>query len=262
MVPIFHLWLHLEDVFNWFSIYTLLFTFSQARILHLHSTQSVDIFSILPISHLWSRLHLENVRNWCRTCIVLHCRWINCAALQCEQIQNSKTQTIILKILFEVLDLWTLFLQECKTCWQADKVEVRKAEKSNKVKQSREIKQNQTKQRSQTKSNKALPKEESWILSQRPRKCRLPAMHLNLAFDSTLDLPLFVLLHFYMYLIFSNVFLSFLDQTSEIGVATATTQPCLSFNFVSFFFVWFNFVSLFDSALFLCLIQLCFFFFF
>ena len=77
-------------------------------------------------------------------------------------------------------------------------------------------------------------------------------MHLNLAFDSTLDLPLFVLLHFYMYLIFSNVFLSFLDQTSEIGVATATTQT-LPFIQLCFF------ISLFDLTLFICLIQLCFF---
>ena len=55
-------------------------------------------------------------------------------------------------------------------------------------------------------------------------------------------------------------FYLFLDQTSEIGVATATNQPCLSFNFVSFFlcliqlcfFVWLSFVSLFDLTLFLC----------
>ena len=55
-------------------------------------------------------------------------------------------------------------------------------------------------------------------------------------------------------------FYLFLDQTSEIGFTTATTQPCLSFNFVSFFlcliqlcfFVWLSFVSLFDLTLFLC----------
>ena len=155
MVPIFHLWLHLEDVFNWFSIYTLLFTFSQARILHLHSTQSVDIFSILPISHLWSRLHLENVRNWCRTCIVLHCRWINCTALQCEQIQNSKTQTIILKILFWFFGLMNPFPARVQNLLASRQ---RGGMKSREVKQSREIKQSQTKQRSQTKSNKAHPR--------------------------------------------------------------------------------------------------------
>ena len=47
-------------------------------------------------------------------------------------------------------------------------------------------------------------------------------------------------------------FYLFLDQTSEIGVATATTQT-LPFIQLCFF------ISLFDLTLFICLIQLCFF---
>ena len=142
-----------------------------------------------------------------RPALYLQVDQLYCLAMHCNvKIQNSKTQTIILKILFWFFGLMNPFPARVQNLLASRQ---RGGMKSREVKQSREIKQNQTKQRSQTKSNKALPKEESWILSQRPRKCRLPAMHLNLAFDSTLDLPLFVLLHFYMYLIFSNVFFSF-----------------------------------------------------
>ena len=113
--------------------------------------------------------------------------------------------------------------------------------KSREVKQSREIKQSQTKQRSQTKSNKAHPRKnlESSANGQGNVGCRRCTSILHL-----IQLWICLCLYFYISIciwFFLMYFYLFLDQTSEIGVATATTQT-LPFIQLCFF------ISLFDLA--------------